>query len=235
MSNSVSSGGGGRLFVYDESRNTYDLNTRILATAVICLASVVLLMIFLHLYVRHVLLRCHRGARRRTAATSHLLRFYVNSPAHDDPATHFGLDPAAIAALPTHTYRTQGSKGDHEGGGSAECAICLSAVEEEELVRVLPSCKHIFHVDCIDMWLGSHSTCPVCRAAVEPPPAATVDVGEAQATAGAAPTSQEAASSESKELGSASSRFGSLRRMLSWERSTGRRTQGESMEDLERQ
>jgi E3 ubiquitin-protein ligase ATL41 len=35
-----------------------------------------------------------------------------------------------------------------------------------ELVRRLPACKHLFHVDCIDMWLHSHSTCPICRAVV---------------------------------------------------------------------
>ncbi|URE27184.1 Zinc finger, C3HC4 type (RING finger) [Musa troglodytarum] len=217
MSNSVPSP---TWFVYDESKDSNDLNTRILATAVVCLTSVVVLVVFLHLYVRHVLLRRHRAGRR---TTSRLLRFYVNNPAHDDPA-NVGLDPSAIAALPTHSYRvTINSKDD---GSCAECAICLSAVEEGETVRTLPSCKHLFHVGCIDMWLGSHSTCPVCRTAVEPPPAATHDV-----------TSQEGCSSGSKDSGSASSRLGSsFRRMLSWDRSTGRRAHGEAMEeDLERQ
>lgn len=34
--------------------------------------------------------------------------------------------------------------------------------------RELPKCHHSFHIDCIDMWFHSHSTCPVCRAPVEP-------------------------------------------------------------------
>ncbi|CAD5166871.1 E3 ubiquitin-protein ligase ATL41-like [Musa acuminata AAA Group] len=241
MSNSVPSP---EWFVYDENKDSYDLNTRILATAVICLTSVVVLVVFLHLYVRHVLLRRHRA--------SLLLRFYANNPAHDDPA-NVGLDPSAIAALPTHSYRViikqgEGGGGSKDDGSCAECAICLSAVEEGETVRTLPSCKHLFHVGCIDMWLGSHSTCPVCRTAVEPRPAATPDVSEPSTVpppraasqdssgAAAAAASQEGSSSGSKDSGSASSRLGSsFRRMLSWDRSTGRRAQGEAMEDLERQ
>lgn len=47
-----------------------------------------------------------------------------------------------------------------------ECAVCLSGFEDGEEVRKLPSCKHSFHAPCIDMWLYSHSDCPLCRATV---------------------------------------------------------------------
>lgn len=52
------------------------------------------------------------------------------------------------------------------------CAVCLGDFKEGEQVRVLPECLHLFHVPCIDMWLSSHSNCPLCRAnanAVPPP------------------------------------------------------------------
>lgn len=32
--------------------------------------------------------------------------------------------------------------------------------------RDLPKCHHGFHVECIDMWLSSHTNCPICRAPV---------------------------------------------------------------------
>lgn len=47
-----------------------------------------------------------------------------------------------------------------------ECAVCLSVFVDGEDLRQLPKCKHTFHADCIDMWLYSHSNCPLCREAV---------------------------------------------------------------------
>ncbi|KVH89701.1 hypothetical protein Ccrd_008305 [Cynara cardunculus var. scolymus] len=46
------------------------------------------------------------------------------------------------------------------------CCVCLGEFEmNEELIQV-PSCKHIFHRDCIHHWLQSNSTCPLCRCCV---------------------------------------------------------------------
>ena len=47
-----------------------------------------------------------------------------------------------------------------------ECVICLSGFEEGEVGRSLPKCGHVFHVECIDMWLSSHCNCPICRAPI---------------------------------------------------------------------
>ncbi|XP_076883955.1 RING-H2 finger protein ATL3-like [Bidens hawaiensis] len=47
-----------------------------------------------------------------------------------------------------------------------QCAICLSRVEEGEKIRLLPKCGHGFHMECIDMWFLSHSSCPVCRKSI---------------------------------------------------------------------
>ena len=44
-----------------------------------------------------------------------------------------------------------------------ECAVCLSRFEDADILRLLPKCKHAFHLDCVDTWLISHSTCPLCR------------------------------------------------------------------------
>jgi hypothetical protein len=44
-----------------------------------------------------------------------------------------------------------------------ECAVCLCQFEDNDILRLLPKCQHAFHVDCVDLWLASHSTCPLCR------------------------------------------------------------------------
>lgn len=44
-----------------------------------------------------------------------------------------------------------------------DCPICLAEFVEGEKVRVLPNCNHGFHLECIDAWLVSHSSCPLCR------------------------------------------------------------------------
>ncbi|XP_071701475.1 RING-H2 finger protein ATL77-like [Rutidosis leptorrhynchoides] len=44
-----------------------------------------------------------------------------------------------------------------------ECTICLDDFVDGQNVRVLPNCNHEFHVECIDKWFESHSSCPNCR------------------------------------------------------------------------
>ncbi|KAF5737159.1 RING-H2 finger protein ATL33-like [Tripterygium wilfordii] len=49
---------------------------------------------------------------------------------------------------------------------TGECPVCLSAFTEDDDVKQLSACKHAFHTSCIDLWLSSHSNCPVCRATI---------------------------------------------------------------------
>ncbi|MED6216180.1 hypothetical protein PIB30_005059 [Stylosanthes scabra] len=45
----------------------------------------------------------------------------------------------------------------------SSCSICFQDFEEEELIRILPKCGHIFHLQCIDKWLIQQGSCPMCR------------------------------------------------------------------------
>ncbi|CAA7015681.1 unnamed protein product [Microthlaspi erraticum] len=43
------------------------------------------------------------------------------------------------------------------------CPICLSEYAKTETLRCIPECDHCFHVECIDVWLKIHGSCPICR------------------------------------------------------------------------
>ncbi|XP_059433354.1 E3 ubiquitin-protein ligase ATL42 [Corylus avellana] len=74
-----------------------------------------------------------------------------------------GIDKTVIESLPF--FRFSSLKGSKEG---LECAVCLSKFEDIEMLRLLPKCKHAFHIACIDSWLEKHASCPICRHRVSP-------------------------------------------------------------------
>lgn len=44
-----------------------------------------------------------------------------------------------------------------------ECAICMEDFKEGESCRILSQCKHVFHPNCIYIWLKKQHACPICR------------------------------------------------------------------------
>ncbi|GAA0164250.1 hypothetical protein LIER_19933 [Lithospermum erythrorhizon] len=104
----------------------------------------------------------------------------------DDHLANKRLKKKVFKSLPKYIHKS--------GGGSAveveveevaeDCAICLSEYVDGEEIRVLPQCGHRFHVGCIDMWLGSHSSCPSCRQILGSPAGADGDSGDGDFTSG---------------------------------------------------
>ncbi|KAI9111401.1 hypothetical protein K1719_017091 [Acacia pycnantha] len=75
-----------------------------------------------------------------------------------------GLDQAFIDALPVFFYKEIiGLKEPFD------CAVCLCEFSDHDKLRLLPMCNHAFHIDCIDTWLLSNSTCPLCRGTLYTP------------------------------------------------------------------
>ncbi|CAN6169782.1 unnamed protein product [Urochloa humidicola] len=106
---------------------------------------------------------CYQHFRRRAPVTAAAVAEEGNQGTEGH---HVGVD---VTKLPEYAY-TQSSRRRSNGDG-AQCSVCLGAVQPGEMVRRLPICKHLYHVECIDMWLASHATCPVCRSDVESAPA----------------------------------------------------------------
>lgn len=77
-----------------------------------------------------------------------------------------------IGALPKGKYGClrRSDDANRNDSSSSSCAICLGCIGEEDAVRILPSCRHYFHISCIDSWLllctANNSSCPLCRVTV---------------------------------------------------------------------
>ncbi|KAL5742801.1 hypothetical protein ACOSP7_029533 [Xanthoceras sorbifolium] len=72
-----------------------------------------------------------------------------------------GTSSSTLRLIPVYRYSKDGNEGT--------CSVCLCEFKEGDQIRVLPECLHSFHVACIDMWLSSHTNCPICRAEATPP------------------------------------------------------------------
>ncbi|KAK4844199.1 hypothetical protein QYF36_017642 [Acer negundo] len=120
----------------------------------------------LHLLVRYFIKRSsssllpvhdhhHQPQRNPETSRSHSLQRQLQQlfRQHDS-----GLDQALIDALPVFYYKdVMGLKEPFD------CAVCLCEFADQDKLRLLPTCSHAFHISCIDTWLLSNSTCPLCR------------------------------------------------------------------------
>lgn len=73
-----------------------------------------------------------------------------------------GVPKPAIEALPFFRFATL--RGSRHG---MECSVCLARFDDADLLRLLPRCRHAFHLGCVDRWLESNATCPLCRTRVD--------------------------------------------------------------------
>ncbi|KAG8363478.1 hypothetical protein BUALT_Bualt19G0026600 [Buddleja alternifolia] len=124
----------------------------IIASAVIISASIYLLLRFLS------------NRLRRTSSSSDVVSPNHNSPNHNSNTLkrHVASDDFSDS-LPLFTFGAV--TGNLTGG---DCAVCLSKFEPHDQLRLLPLCCHAFHAACIDAWLVSNRTCPLCRSTVLP-------------------------------------------------------------------
>ncbi|RLN22737.1 RING-H2 finger protein ATL44-like [Panicum miliaceum] len=162
-------GGGANPFARrpQKQKQEYSFSGRVLLTAVVILAILTVVFVLLRLLLYQFV------ARDRGGLAAGVRRSFGSL----GRSGRRGLDASALAALPVTAYRRKPQQAD--GGGSAasastsadgptECAVCLSELADGEKVRALPSCGHVFHVECVDAWLRSRTTCPMCRAEVRP-------------------------------------------------------------------
>ncbi|KAF7001934.1 hypothetical protein CFC21_017488 [Triticum aestivum] len=111
----------------------------------------------------HYLIASRHGVRGGAGTARSGLRLGVGAASASGVAK--GVDLVVLRALPVTLYRAK----DFED--ALECAVCLAELSEGEAARFLPKCGHGFHAECVDLWLHSHPTCPLCRIDVDKPDA----------------------------------------------------------------
>ncbi|WOH09278.1 hypothetical protein DCAR_0728734 [Daucus carota subsp. sativus] len=117
---------------------------------IIIIASAIIISASLYLLLRFLSRRFHSTATPPPI-------FHRPNPSFRTPKTH------ATSSLPLFTFNSLPAK---ISGG--DCAVCLSKFEPNDQLRLLPLCCHAFHAECIDTWLVSNLTCPLCRSTVHP-------------------------------------------------------------------
>ncbi|CAH8389715.1 unnamed protein product [Eruca vesicaria subsp. sativa] len=130
-----------------------------IAVVIAVLTAVFSLTFLLLLYVKH----CKR--RNGSVYVNHTQRLATSRYGGGGYSgrKNSGIDRSVIESLPVFRF---GALSGHKEG--LECAVCLARFEPTEVLRLLPKCKHAFHVECVDTWLDAHSTCPLCRYRVDP-------------------------------------------------------------------
>lgn len=136
------------------------LTGKIMVAGIIVLFMVIVFVLFLHLYAKYFWWRRQQSPSSASRSGSFRRRRFVFTPGQESAAgtaaaSRLGLDPSVLRSLPVIIFESEKN--------GLECAVCLCELSKGEKARMLPKCNHGFHVDCIDMWFQSHSTCPLCR------------------------------------------------------------------------
>lgn len=111
------------------------------------------------------------NAGRDTAPQSRRRRRQEEAAVADVEAA--GIDEETLGSYPKVTYAEAMEDTSAMRTTASCCSICLADYRDADVVRLLPECGHLFHVDCVDPWLRTRPTCPVCRASPAPSPMPT--------------------------------------------------------------
>ena len=107
-------------------------------------------------------------------AMAFMLKTSQRIPQQRAPEGPRGLTPEQLDAFPTRVLCAEDQADEcHDCSEEAkECSICLLDYSDGDEIRDL-ACKHFFHKECVDNWLQSETTCPLCRVSLRPEPLAT--------------------------------------------------------------
>ncbi|KAI3717627.1 hypothetical protein L1987_69364 [Smallanthus sonchifolius] len=148
-----------------------------IAVAIIGIFATIFLLLFYYIFIIKCCLNRHRIDILRRFSLSH------HHPLVPEPT---GLHESVIRSIPVFNFKKQ------KHSDNNECAVCLTEFQHDEKLRIIPNCAHVFHIDCIDVWLQNNPNCPLCRNSISIPQIpvpvtgdyVVIDVGEGRTVAG---------------------------------------------------
>ncbi|XP_010522482.1 PREDICTED: RING-H2 finger protein ATL16-like [Tarenaya hassleriana] len=140
----------------------------ILAVAVIGILATAFLLVSYYVFVIKCCLNWHRIDLLRRFSLSRRRNGQDPLMIYSRELRDRGLDESEIRALPIFQFKKRvGDRNEgEEDKTSQECSVCLNEFQEDEKLRIIPNCCHLFHIDCIDIWLQNNANCPLCRTSV---------------------------------------------------------------------
>ncbi|XP_050251514.1 RING-H2 finger protein ATL7-like isoform X2 [Quercus robur] len=103
---------------------------------------------------------CYLRRQRANWSSLQMPPSYANN--NDISRSELGLKKELREMLPIIVYKESFSIRD------SQCSVCLVEYQAEDRLQHIPACGHTFHMDCIDHWLATHTTCPLCRLSLVP-------------------------------------------------------------------
>lgn len=91
---------------------------------------------------------------------------FTVAPAPDDQATQ--QQTSIATQIPVAMYRNPVPQRiiphaiKHKCNND-QCSICLETIKKNDIKSQCVNCNNCFHKKCLDTWLQSHNTCPLCR------------------------------------------------------------------------
>ncbi|KAL7144935.1 hypothetical protein ABFS83_07G044600 [Erythranthe nasuta] len=149
----------------------------IIAVAIIGIIATGFLLVGYYVFVIKCCLNWHRIDLLRRFSFSRRRRVDATSPTARSPAAaaaNRGLTESAIRSIPVFKFNKAASiiiNNDNNAiikTTTCDCAVCLNEFQEDEKLRIIPNCRHLFHIDCIDVWLQNNANCPLCRTSISP-------------------------------------------------------------------
>ncbi|KAG0503850.1 hypothetical protein HPP92_003922 [Vanilla planifolia] len=136
--------------VENSSGMAINISGEVMTAAVVFVFLLFILVLFLYLYFKYYL--DGSSSPRRFAQL-------ISAAGHATNPSR-GVESSTVRSIPVIIYKQSEFK------DWLECSVCLCDLTDGEETRLLPKCNHGFHLECIDTWFQSHSTCPLCRCPV---------------------------------------------------------------------